>query len=93
MLTKTADSVESAVNIMIFYDDILENHYVKRVKLLNQQVEQGQQMICILSQEKGAICNFEIKNNVNMPINTLECFFKKSIFPLFSIVKLGIYFL
>ena len=52
-----------SVNVMIFYDDILGNHYVKRVKLLNQQVEQGQHMICILSQEKGAICNIEIKNN------------------------------
>ena len=52
-----------SVNIMIFYDDILGNHYVKRVKLLNQQVESGQQMVCILSQEKGEICNLENKNN------------------------------
>ena len=50
-------------DVMIFYDDILGNHYVKRVKLLNQQTEQGQQMMCILTQEKGEICNIEIGNN------------------------------
>lgn len=49
--------------IMIFYDDILGNHYVKRVKLLNQQTEQGQQMLCILAQEKGNICDIAIENN------------------------------
>ena len=50
-------------NIMVFYDDILGNHYVKRVKLINQQTEQGQQIMCILTQEKGEICNIEIENN------------------------------
>ena len=49
-----------SLDIMIFYDDILGNHYIKRVKLLNQQTDQGQQMICILTQEKGEICNVEI---------------------------------
>ena len=47
-------------NIMIFYDDILGNHYVKRVKLLNQQAESGQQMLCILEQEKGRVCDITI---------------------------------
>ena len=50
-------------SIMVFYDDILGNHYVKRVKLINQQTEQGQQVMCILTQEKGEICNIEIENN------------------------------
>ena len=50
-------------DIMVFYDDILGNHYVKRVKVINQQTEQGQQMMCILTQEKGEICDIEIGNN------------------------------
>ncbi len=50
-------------DVMIFYDDILGNHYVKRVKLLNQQIEHGEQMMCILAQQKGEICDIEIKNN------------------------------
>ena len=48
--------------IMVFYDDILGNHYVKRVNLMNQQTEQGQQMLYIFEQDKGEICNYEIGN-------------------------------
>lgn len=51
------------LNLLVFYNDILANHYLKRVKLLNQQTEQGNQALCILEQEIGELCDFEIRNN------------------------------
>lgn len=44
-------------NIVIFYDDIIGNHYLKHLELLNQQPNEEKRMICIVKQDNGKICN------------------------------------
>ncbi len=68
------ENEEFSLDLLLFYDDVLNNHYVKTVRLINKQTENGTQMLCVLFQDKGKVCNIDIKNMyyVVTPMETNE---------------------